>query len=258
MKIKHQPRTLDEEIFCGGEDSPGLVLDKKTLLRLCTTSLDVLESPPETVRKSVRFAERNERVTSRVCERDGASMLVGASAAAASYLYRIAAALAPTTASLISTPKNSPSFTSSRGFVTEINPTHNVWAPATQLPDDRLPPLHTLLFNAFLVLDHNLRVSTRPIAIEKVRSSPSTSTPDDDDDDSASYVDFGFGNTAPGSTFCGFHRFSLNNFNSESATGIHIAVRVLPTDLDSNQGPDADLNHVSEITRSARNGLRRV
>jgi hypothetical protein len=120
------------------------------------------------------------------------------------------------------------------------------------------PALHTLLFNAFLVLDHNLRVSTRPIAIEKVRSSPSTSTPDDDDDDSASYVDFGFGNTAPGSTFCGFHRFSLNNFNSESATGIHIAVRVLPTDLDSNQGPDADLNHVSEITRSARNGLRRV
>jgi hypothetical protein len=89
MKIKHQPRTLDEEIFCGGEDSPGLVLDKKTLLRLCTTSLGVLEWPPETVRKSVRrvgFAERNERVTSRAGERDGASMLFGASAAAASHL----------------------------------------------------------------------------------------------------------------------------------------------------------------------------
>jgi hypothetical protein len=119
------------------------------------------------------------------------------------------------------------------------------------------PALHTLLFNAFLVLDRHVRVSTGPIAIDKVRSSPSTSTPDDDDDDSASYVDFGF---APGSTFCGFHRFSVtrNNLNSESATSIHIAVRVLPTDLDSNQGSDADLNHVSEIARSGRNGLRRV
>jgi hypothetical protein len=111
-----------------------------------------------------------------------------------------------------------------RGFVAEINPTHDVWAPTTQLPDDRLPPLHTLLFKAFLVLDCHVRVSTGPIAIAKGRSSPSTSTPDDDDD-SASYVDFGFGNTAPGSTLCGFNRFSVtrNNLNSESATSIHIA-----------------------------------
>ncbi|KAJ7318212.1 hypothetical protein DFH08DRAFT_1037187 [Mycena albidolilacea] len=153
-----------------------------------------------------------------------------------------------------------------KGFFGGNKPTHNVWAPATQLP--RLSPLHTLLFNAFLVLDRHVRVSTWPIAIYEVRLSPSTLTPDDDDDDddddsdddSDGYVDFGFGNTAPGSTFCGLHRppATRNNPNPEPATSIHIAVRVLPTDLDSNQGSDANLNHVSEITRSGRNSLRRV
>ncbi|KIW54134.1 hypothetical protein PV05_06516 [Exophiala xenobiotica] len=78
----------------------------------------------------------------------------------------------------------------------------NIWS-YKQLSSDRLPPLHTVLFGAFQVVDCRLT---------NHQNSP---------EPAESYIDFGFGSDT--SHFSGFHRFSIH--------------RDSPKDLDPPAGP---------------------
>lgn len=83
-----------------------------------------------------------------------------------------------------------------------------IWS-AAQISTTKLPPLHTILFGTFQVIDYHIAEADSSAQLQSQRSQ---------DSDMCSYIDVGFGSSR--SSFAGLHRFSIRrNRNERSDEG---------------------------------------